>query len=453
MRSLKFFLGLALFITSLTSSVGQSNDSAFVLNIDQCIAYALQNNDSLKNAQLDVRAANYQVRETVGLGLPQVNGEVSYTNDFAIRTSFLPAEFLGGEPGTMAPVKFGIPHSATVGLTVNQLIFDGSYLVGLQASNVYQDLSRKAEKRTKVDIIYNVTTAFYTVLINEERAELLQQNYHQLDSLLRETRIMYENGFSEKIDVDRVRLRFNNIKTEVANVNRALFLSKQLLKFQIGMPLSHELELSGSLDNLDLDFNLEVVSNDFTFEQRIEYSILQTQKQLATLNLKNNRVANYPSLYGFLGMGYNAGTDNFSELTNFSDNWFSYGNFGLTLSVPIFSGLQRHYTTQQAKIEVFKSENNLNNLKKAINLELVTAKTQLQNSLATLESEKENMELARGIFNATKIKYQEGLGSNLEVIEAETSYKEAETNYYSAMFDALVAKIDLEKALGILNKE
>ncbi len=453
MRSLKFFLGFVLIITNFPSGIAQSQDSAYVLNIEQCIAYALQNNDSLKNAQLDVRAANYQVRETVGLGLPQVNGEVSYTNDFAIRTSFLPAEFLGGEPGTMAPVKFGIPHSATVGLTVNQLIFDGSYLVGLQASNVYQDLSRKAEKRTQVDIIYNVTKAFYTVLINEERAELLQQNYHQLDSLLRETRIMYENGFSEKIDVDRVRLRFNNINTELANINRALFLSKQLLKFQIGMPLNNELELNGSLDNLDLDFNLESISDDFTFEQRIEYSILQTQKQLAILNLKNNRVANYPSLYGFLGMGYNAGTDNFSELTNFSDNWFSYGNFGLTLSIPIFSGLQRHYTSQQAKIEVFKSENSLNNLKKAINLELVTAKTQLENSLATLESEKENMELARGIFSATKIKYQEGLGSNLEVIEAETSYKEAETNYYSAMFDALVAKIDLEKALGILNKE
>jgi outer membrane protein len=219
------------------------------------------------------------------------------------------------------------------------------------------------------------------------------------------------------------------------------------------MPLDHQLQIVGSLSNLQLDgFDLDHEIDRFKLDQRIEFSMMNTQRELAMLNFKNRKVANYPSLYGFLNGGFNSGTNSFSELTDFSANWFGYGNVGVSLSVPIFSGMQRNYRTQQARIEVMQRENDLQNTRRMISFELEQARTQLQNNLESLDAQRENMELASSIYNVTKIKYQAGVGSNLEVIEAETTYKESETNYYLALFNALVAKIELEKALGLLIK-
>jgi outer membrane protein len=453
------FLGINLCFAEVSMGMTSSGDSSFVYTIDQCINYTLKNRESIKNAVLESNSSKYRVRETFGMGLPQVNGEISYSNDFAIRTIFLPAEFFADDPNSVpsdepsVPVRFGIPHSASAGLQVSQLIFDGSYLVGLQAAQVYQELSTKEIERSKITAVEEVTKAFYTVLINKERMELINQNQLQLDTLLRETSLMYQNGFAEKIDVDRIKVRLNNIRTEQKNMKRVVHLSFQLLKFQMGMDLNHQLEINGSLDNMNLaNLDLENEIDQFKHEKRIEFSMLRTERELSLLNLKNNKVANYPSLYGVLGSGFNTGTNTFSELTDFSKNWFGYGNFGFTLSVPIFSGMQRNYRIQQAKVEVMQTENNINLLRRSISIELVQAEAQLASSMESLESEKENMDLARGIYNSTKIKYQAGVGSNLEVVEAETMYKQAETNYYQALYDALIAKIELEKALGILIK-
>jgi outer membrane protein len=460
MRSIKMsFLGLSLLVSSVTLGKEGPGDSSFVFNLEQCINFALNNNETIKNAELETTSSKYRVKETFGMGLPRIDGDISYTNDFAIRTIFLPAEFFSDDPGSVpdnepsVPVRFGIPHSASGGIQVRQLIFDGSYLVGLQAANVYQELSKQEVVRTKINTVEAVTKAFYTVLINKERMGLINQSVLQLDTLLRETNAMYQNGFAEKIDVDRIRVRYNNIRTEQKNMNRVVFLGYQLLKFQMGMNLAHELEIDGSLTHLNFDnLNLDNEINQFGYDQRIEFSIMSTQRELAALNHKNRTVANYPSLYGILGAGFNSGTNSFTELADFSTNWFGYGNIGVSLSVPIFAGRQRHYRIQQAKVEVLQRENDINSMRRMISYELEQTRTQLRSSLESLESQRENMELASGIFNVTKIKYQAGVGSNLEVIDAETMYKEAETNYYQALYNALIAKIELEKALGILIK-
>jgi outer membrane protein len=460
MRSIKVsFLVLGLLFYSLAEGKEGPGDSSVVFNLEQCIDYALNNNESIKNAVLETTSSRYRVKETFGLGLPQVDGELGYSNDFAIRTIFLPAEFFAEDPASVpdnaapVPVRFGIPHTASAGIQIRQLIFDGSYLVGLQAANVYQELSHQEVVRSRINTVEAVTKAFYTVLINRERMGLISQNYLQLDTLLRETSMMYQNGFAEKIDVDRIRVRFNNLRTEQRNMNRTLALSYQILKFQMGMPLDHELRIEGSLSNLNLDgLDLDQEINRFKYDQRIEFAMMNTQRELAMLNHKNRKVANYPNLYGFVGAGFNSGTNTFSELSDFSANWFGYGNVGVSLSIPIFSGLQRSYRIQQAKIEVLQRENDLQSTRRIIAFELEQARTLLRSSLESLESQRENMELASGIYNVTKIKYQAGVGSNLEVVEAETTYKESETNYYLALFDALIAKIELEKALGILIK-
>mgnify|MGYP001101241577 CR=1 FL=1 len=432
----------------------QDKPDSYSMSLQECIDFAIENAAEIQNAQLDVLQAEKQVKETIGIGLPQVDGEVNWMNNFAIQTVFLPAAFFpDGAPGDPAvPVRFGVQHTASAGINLNQLIFDGSYIVGLQAANTYQDLSRKALVQSKIATAEAVTKAFYSVLINKERLTLIIKNVNRLDTLLRETQIMYDNGFAEKIDLDRIKVNFNNLSAESKNTQRLLALSYSLLKFQMGMDINTELILNGSLEDISLA-EIEVdAADNFDYKNRIEFSQLLTQREINILDLKNRRVANWPKLNGFVGLGYNAGKDSFSDIVTFDGNtWFEYGNFGLSLKVPVFSGFQRHNRIQQAKIEVAKTENNLNNLRKNIDLQIDQAQTNLNNALESLEAQQENMELANEIYEVTKIKYQEGVGSNFEVIEADTDAKEAETNYYNALYDAIIAKIELKKALGILD--
>jgi len=355
------------------------------------------------------------------------------------------------DPNATQGVRFGVQHTGSAGINVNQLIFDGSYLVGLQAANTYQELSRRSKEATEEEIAANVMKAYYGVLISKERLDLLKANFLRLDTLLYETNIMLENGFAEQIDADRVKLNHNNIVASMENTKRILALNYVLLKFQMAMDVKQPLLLEGSLDELSLKpFNIQQLEDSLRFNSRKDYRVAQTQLELERLDLKNNIVANYPKLNGFVGFGYNSGTDTFNEITNFSDNWFNYGNFGATLSIPIFSGMQRHNRIQIAKIDVLKAENNVEAFENNILQQVEQAKTEYNNAFNTLEAYKENMELAKRIYNVTKEKNEAGVGSNFEVVEADTDYKEAETNYYSSFYDVLVSKVDLEKALGIL---
>mgnify|MGYP001056320422 CR=1 FL=1 len=442
-----------LIVISIAANVMAQEEETFSFSLEECIEYALENSYEIKNATLDVQIAKRQVQETVGIGLPQVNGEVSYINNFAIQTVFLPALFFdeNADPNATQGVRFGVQHTGSAGINVNQLIFDGSYLVGLQAANTYQELSRRSKEATEEEIAANVMKAYYGVLISKERLDLLKANFLRLDTLLYETNIMLENGFAEQIDADRVKLNHNNIVASMENTKRILALNYVLLKFQMAMDVKQPLLLEGSLDELSLKpFNIQQLEDSLRFNSRKDYRVAQTQLELERLDLKNNIVANYPKLNGFVGFGYNSGTDTFNEITNFSDNWFNYGNFGATLSIPIFSGMQRHNRIQIAKIDVLKAENNVEAFENNILQQVEQAKTEYNNAFNTLEAYKENMELAKRIYNVTKEKNEAGVGSNFEVVEADTDYKEAETNYYSSFYDVLVSKVDLEKALGIL---
>lgn len=430
--------------------------SAFTL--EECLDYAYQNSQTLKSAFLEQRVAKTDVGVTKSQGLPQINGNVSYNNNVAIQTQFLPAVFFADDPSEVpkdappVPVQFGVQHTGTAGVTLSQMLFDGSYFVGLQAARTYAELTRKDVAQTKTDVTEQVTKAYYSVLVNEERRKLVNSNYHRLDTLLSETKIMFENGFAEKIDVNRIAVQFNNAKTERDKVNRLTEVSYLLLKFQMGMPVEKEFELAGRIEDIDMDFATEE-EQAFDYTDRTDYARLQINKDLTRLDLKNNRVQYLPDITANASVGYNTGVNTFSDITNFSDKWFQYGYFGVSMNIPVFDGLRKHNLIQKNKLQLQQLENQTSQLKNAIDMEIVQAKVNLQNSLEQLEAQKENLTLAQDVFDVTKIKYQEGVGSNLEVITAEDELQAAETNYFSALYDALIAKVDLEKALGNLIEE
>ncbi len=464
-------------------------------SLEQSIEYALQNRANLKAARNEQNIAKARVGEIRSMGLPQVSAAVEVGNNFVRQKTILdPSDFGGGEappqqvlnPFTLTPeqlasgqdivltptystvppeqgedglqvISFVRPYTGSATVNGSQLLFDGSYLIGLKAAKTYTELSRKTAAQTEIEIADQVSKAYYGVLVNRERMELLDQNLVRLDTLLRQTRIMFENGVAEQLDVDRLKVSYNNLKVEKQRADRLMQLSESLLKFQMGLEQNQPITLTDKLSEVEVDV-AEVDTQEFNYSNRIEYSILETQRDLATLDLRNINSGYLPKLYLNARYGYSGVGESFSDIMNVragannttDRNWFDFGYVGAQLQVPIFDGLRKHYQAQQARLTVENTSYGFETLRQSINLELKQASTELTNSLDVLKSQQDNLQLAQQIARVAKIKFQEGVGSNLEVITAETDLRQAQTNYYAAVYDALVAKVNLERAKGTL---
>ena len=462
---------LSVFFISWAARAQESEVKTFTL--EQCVKYALDNSYSTANAKIDEQIAVAKVRETIGIGLPQVTGSAGITHNQKLSRFFTTYNpnggfiDLSGVPGIQAGNVvaaqnfFQLKSSGMASLSINQIIFNGSYLVGLQAANAYKELSVKTTNQTNEQVIEQVTKAYYSVLVNRERMKLFDSNINRVDSLLITTRALNENGFAESIDVDRIQVTLNNLKTEKSKFERLQQLSIELLKFQMNYPLGESIEVVGELNEETIDVDLDGYLADWDYKSRPDYQVLETNWKLQNLNIKNNYAAALPSLSANANLGYSTQSPDIAGLfkTNSGisddgsigpDKWYSFSSFGLNLNIPLFSGLQRTYRVQQEKLKLRKIENGFKSLEKGIDLEIKQATINYQNSMEALKSQKQNMDLAENVARVTKIKYEQGVGSNLEVVDAESALKEAQVNYYNALFDASISKTDLDKAFGKL---
>ena len=421
----------------------QLTDSITKFSLQEAIDYAQSHQSSILNASIDEEIAKNTVKRTIGIGLPQLNGNVNFQDFLKIPTNLLPGEIFG-KPGTQIPAQFGVQYQSSFGLELNQLLFDGSYLVGLQATKTYKELSNKNLKRSRIETAVGVTKAYYSVLVSNEQLSLLDANMERLKKSLNDTKALFANGFVEKIDVDRLTVLNNNLETERGNVIRLLELNMNLLKFQMGMNIQLKLVLKDSIGSLQVAEFL-AVKDTAAYQNRIEYSLLETQKKLNELDLKRYKSLFLPSLAAF---GTTSRSFQSNEFLNLIDRSFPATIIGFRLSVPLLSGGVKAYQVRNAKLEVLKTENNLVNLKNGINLEVEQAQTIYRNGLKSLENQKRNMELAKEVLRVTKIKYEQGVGSSIEVTTAETSLKESQNNYINALYDLLINKVNVDRALG-----
>jgi outer membrane protein TolC len=444
------------------------------MNLEQCIQYALENSIRVKNAELDQDIARAKVNETIGIGLPQISGNASVVNNPKLPRFFAtyngPGGFLGdlsSVPGLQvgdavaAKNPFQLPSSGSASVSINQLIFNGSYLVGLKASSTFRDLATKTREQTEQDVIQLVTKAYYSVLINKERIVLFDNNIARVDSLLQNTKALNTNGFAERIDVDRVKVSLNNLNAERDKFLNLNELGIQLLKFQMGYPQEMPLDVVGSIKDVVVDSNVEAYEADWDYRKRPDYKVLEVNQRLQQLNIKNQYAAAVPVISAFANLGYQTQSPNvpgvFTTNTQISDanglgpdKWYNYSQVGVNLSVPLFTGLSRTFRIQQEKLKLLQINNGFVTLKNAIDLEVTQSSITYKNALKSLGVQKENQELASNVAQVTKIKYEQGVGSSLEVTDAENSLRQAQTNYYAALFDAMVAKVDLDKAYGKL---
>ncbi len=441
-RLRKIYVGLFL----LTSWAVQAQS----YSLKQAVDYAITHQVQVKNSQIDLQNAGAKINEIKAMGLPQVNGSVALTNNIVLQRAFIPAKLFNpaAADGELIAAKFGVDNSGFASVGLSQLVFDGSYLLGLKASTVYKDLAVKSVTQSKQQVAENVTKAYYGILVNEKRQGLLALNVARLDTLLKETRELNKQGFVEKIDVQRLDVQANNLRTELENVNRLQELSYALLKFQTGFPMEEPIRLSESLEKVELaTFNTNA-AGDFNYANRIEYSILQTQENLAELDLKSIKAGYLPRLVLNANYGYNAGANAFSDLV--TKQWFDNAAITVALQIPIFDGFSKKYKAVQSANNLQKVRQSYSLLKSSIDLQRSQASITMKNALESMKEQKANLDLANEISRVTRVKYQQGVGSNLEVLNAESSIKESQANYFTALYNALVAKVELEKANGTL---
>ncbi|WP_421765222.1 TolC family protein [Ekhidna sp.] len=442
--------GILTLLIIVGTSVGVQAQDKLDLTLQDCINFALGNNEQLKIKQLDKEIADAEVRKTISMGLPQANVNAGLNYNFEPQRSLIDiSTFDPSVPaGTEQEVSFVQNYDGNIGLSVDQLLFDGSYFVGLQAARTYKELSTKEHIKSQIDIAESVSKAYYNALIAEEQLSLLERNISRLDTLLRETDQMYQAGFAEKLDVDRIRVNYNNLKVEYSRSKELKDISRKLLKFQMGMDLNQPINLSETLEEVNVEVPL-VPTEAFNYNQRIEFSQLETNRSLAYLDMKNNKVQYLPKLYARLGYGWNTAASSSSDLF-VSRRWLDNGVVGVTASIPIFDGFLKSNKIQQNRLQVKQIENQMSFVKKSIDLEIEQSQISLSSQLETLEVQKQNMELAQEVYDISKIKYQEGVGSNIEVINADASLKEAQTNYLNSLYQAITSQIELKKALGTL---
>ncbi|REJ81412.1 MAG: hypothetical protein DWQ33_10500 [Bacteroidetes bacterium] len=280
-------------------------DSVYRFSAKQAVEYALQNQMDVQNARLDAGISKAQVREIVGIGLPQVNSSFDVQHFVELPTSLLPAEFFEGEAGEFIPIQFGTKWNATGNLSASQLLFDPTYLLGVKATRTFHELATRNLSRTETETALNVYKAYYNNLLLIERRKVLDANVQRITKLHDDTKALYENGFVEKLDYDRVKLELNNIRSEQDKFGRLILLSDQILKFQIGMNAQMKLILTDSLSSSDIK-NISVPLEKADVTKRIEYSILQTQSQLQEYNIRRYRAGYYPTLHAYGSLSANA---------------------------------------------------------------------------------------------------------------------------------------------------
>jgi outer membrane protein TolC len=434
-------------------------------SLKEAITYALSNNSNYQNTLIDEQIARAKKNEITGIGLPQINSSFDLRYNPKVPTQVLP-NFIGPAilqtlqgvgmlpPGPLPKAQpefiaaqFGVKYNANAGVSASQLIFSSDYIIGLQAAKAVMELSQKNNERSKIDVIASVTKAYYGVLINKQRIKLIDANLARLQKLRDDTKALYDNGFVEKIDLDRIDVAYNNLQIEKEKITRLFSLAESLLKFQMGYDINQPITLTDSL--MVNDLNPQIISDKINVTSRIEYSLLKQQEIINRYELKRAKLSYLPTLAAYGTIQTQAMRNKF-DVFNAKTPWYAFGSVGATLNLNLFDGLQKHYRIQQSKLNLLKTQNNLKNLELALGLEAQTAQVNYQNAISTLNFQKKNIELAENVYKTAKLKYEQGVGSNLEVLNAETSLKEAQTNYYNALYDYAVSKVDYDKALGIL---
>ncbi|MGD9557425.1 MAG: TolC family protein [Mangrovibacterium sp.] len=443
---MKLFFPLILLL--LTGGAGKAQD-ALQFSLAEAKEYALKNSYVVRNSGLDVASAKKKVWETIADGLPQIEGSAAYNNYLNLPTQLIPGEFFGQPAGTYIEVQFGQEYDSRFGFTVNQLLFDGSYLVGVGSAKIYLQLAGQSKEKTELDILHAVEQAYYSVLVAEENLVVMKENLANSEKLERDSRMMYQNGFVEEQDVDQTKLLVQKGENEILKTQREIRVARMVLKYTMGVDMDTEVRLTDKLANFvdPLLAEKEKAASGFDYTSHIDYRLLDTQRQANKKLLLNEKAGYLPKISAFYDWNKTA-YGNSANL--FKDNvpWYKSSMWGINVTVPIFSSGQRMAKVRQAALELEKAENNQKQSMQQLQKDYLTAVGDMQSSVEQLKNDQDNKQLAKRIYEKTVVKYNNGITGSTDLSQTEGQYIQAQSAWVNSVMQLLTSKINLDKATG-----
>lgn len=418
-------------------------------SLEEAIAYAKENAYAMQNANDDIAIAKKKVWETTTMGLPQINGNIDYQNFLKRPVSLIPAEFFGGQQGEFAEISFGTKQNIAASATLSQLLFNGSYLVGLQSSKVYLQISESIKEKTNISIKENVINAYAGVLMTREGIDLLKKNKQNIQKLLFETREVIKNGLAEEQDAEQLTITLNTIDNQLKNLIRMEGYNINMLKYIMGIPIDKPINLTDKLEKLlTTQKDLTLLNNPFDYTKHIDYEIIENSVAAGKLLIKLEQSKALPSLATFVNYGVNAYNEKF-KFFNDEQKWFGSSVFGIQMNIPIFSSLERTSRVQQAKIGLDKANRNQIETIEKLNLSYQHAKNAYENALETYNTSKESLDLAERIEKKVNIKFKEGISGSFELNNAQIQLYGKQQEYLESIFSLISKKAALENAMGL----
>jgi outer membrane protein TolC len=428
----------------IISQLGYSQEQPTSFSLQEAIDYALENNRQAKNAERDIEAAEKQKWETTATGLPQLDASVNYQNFLKQQVSLVPAEFFGGEPGEFAEVIFGTEQNVNATATLSQLIFDGSYLVGLQSAKVFLEISKNAKDKTDLEVRKGVINAYGNVLLAEESVIIYEKNINVLQKNLDETTKIYENGLEEEESVEQLQITLSNLQSSLNNAKRLRGIAYQMFNITLGIDYKTNVTLTETLEDLaEKNISLEMLNQDSDITSTVDYKIAENDKRSKELLLKLEKSKALPQLSAYLNGGYLGFSNEFTFLDREQD-WAGFSSFGFNLNLPIFSSGGRSAATQRAKINLEKSKDELTETEQRLKLQIETAKSNYKFATEDYYNKKQNLALAERIERKNQTKFFEGIGSSFELRQAQTQLYTAQQELLQTMLDVINTKAELE---------
>lgn len=416
-------------------------------SVQQAVDYAKQNSVQVKNAMIDILIQQQTNRDITSIALPQINGGGSVTDYLVIPTTLVPAQFFGGNAGEFAPVKFGTKWTAGASLSASQLIFDGQVFIALKARNGTIDLQKAILGITEETIKANIYKIYYQLVLSKTQIELLDANIERLQKLNHDVTIMFDNGFTEKVDIDKLTVQVANLQTEKLKAQNMIRNGYAGLKLLMGMPVRDSLILTDQLTDEQIKEGV-LESSQYNYKDRKDFQAAVITNKLNGLNVRRYKLTQIPTFALVGSYGVQAQRNKFDFFGR--GDWYHTSYVGLQMRVPIFNGLSIRAKIKEAQLQLKKTENQAEALKSSIDKEVDDAKNNFVTAISTMDFQKKNMALAEKVYNQTKKKYEIGTGSATEINTAQLDLKTAQTNYITALYDAIIAKVDFLRATGKL---
>lgn len=443
----RFIIMITAALVFIFGPAGVMSQDIMEFSLREAQIYALEHNYDVVNALTDIEIAQERVDETVATGLPQISGTVSYNNYVEIPTQLIPGEFFGEEPGTFIPIQFGTQHNASLSAQVNQMIFNGQYIVGLQASQAYLSLSQTSYEKSQIEIKNMIATAYYPVIILKENQVVFDSMLVTLEDMLYETREYYNAGFVEDADVDQLELLKSDMETTLTNINNQYEIARNRLKYLMGLKADQEIDLSDNAEELMEGIDREFLNQTpFDYNDHIDFRMLERRKELADLQVKLGKTEYYPMINAFYSYTENAMRNKFNFFAT-DDKWYTSQIFGVQMDIPIWSSGNRRHKIQQKKLELEKLKVQEEQLKQGLSLKVRTARSEFNNAYLIYKNKEMALKNAKRIYDKTRVKYREGISTSLDLSQTYNQYLNGQIDKLTALQNLLMKKAGLEKEL------